>query len=157
MFRVSTGEDWNCIMHDCMDESKGGSRFAWVFFLSFVMLVSFITLNLFIAVILDNFSQISDHEEEDASISNGVNDEMLDEFRKAWSHYDPKATRFIPSTDLLSLLRRLKPPLGLGRKAQPVDLFRLVKKIAIPSRVMVHSDSLSPVVIPDAMRQPRQQ
>mmetsp|Transcript_2722 Transcript_2722/g.3736 ORF Transcript_2722/g.3736 Transcript_2722/m.3736 type:complete len:244 (+) Transcript_2722:3069-3800(+) len=62
LFSISTGEDWNRIMYDCMDVGPGcipgktcGSPIAPVFFLSFIMIVSNIMLNLFILVIIQQF------------------------------------------------------------------------------------------------------
>jgi hypothetical protein len=52
------GEAWDCIMHDCMDDASGGSQWAWLYFIFFYVIVAFVTLNLFIAIILDNFSSI---------------------------------------------------------------------------------------------------
>lgn len=48
LFSISTGEDWNRIMYDCVE----ASGFAIFFFLSFIVLVSYIMLNLFILVII---------------------------------------------------------------------------------------------------------
>ena len=48
LFSISTGEDWNRIMYDC----GRNNSLAPVFFLSFIMIVSNIMLNLFILVII---------------------------------------------------------------------------------------------------------
>ena len=59
LFSISTGEDWNRIMYDCMrlapDCIEGktcGSNIAPVFFLSFILIVTHIMLNLFVLVII---------------------------------------------------------------------------------------------------------
>lgn len=59
LFSISTGEDWNRIMYDTMDTSPEcipdktcGSDIAPIFFLSFIMIVSNVMLNLFILVII---------------------------------------------------------------------------------------------------------
>ena len=52
LFSISTGEDWNRIMFDCNDTGNGGSSFAPVFFMSFILIVTHIMLNLFILVII---------------------------------------------------------------------------------------------------------
>ena len=59
LFSISTGEDWNRIMFDCMrlppDCIPGltcGSSIAPVFFLTFIMVVTNVMLNLFILVII---------------------------------------------------------------------------------------------------------
>jgi len=59
LMRVSTGEDWNKIMYDvsrvpphCIPGETCGSEYAYLFFIIFIMLCSFIMLNLFILVII---------------------------------------------------------------------------------------------------------
>jgi hypothetical protein len=54
LFRSSTGESWNGIMHDCDDVGVVGYLF-WVFFL---LISSFIFVNVFIAVIYDEFKNV---------------------------------------------------------------------------------------------------
>ena len=48
LLRVSTGEDWNRIMYDCMKESK----VAPFYFISFILICTYVMLNLFVLVIL---------------------------------------------------------------------------------------------------------
>jgi len=62
LLRIATGEDWNKIMFDSMNTEPDcepgvtcGSAWAPAYFISFVMLCSFIMLNLFILVILQQF------------------------------------------------------------------------------------------------------
>ena len=55
LFRCATGESWNGIMHDCM---KSEYSLGIVFFVSFSMLATLVFLNIFIAVILDNFATV---------------------------------------------------------------------------------------------------
>ncbi|KAI0983921.1 hypothetical protein GJ496_006977 [Pomphorhynchus laevis] len=62
-----------------------GSNLAYIYFVSFVFLSSFLMLNLFVAVIMDNFDYLT----RDFSI---LGAHHLDEFLRAWSEYDPKAT-----------------------------------------------------------------
>ena len=50
MFRCATGESWNGLMHDAAGDVAGGTWLAIPFFLSYVVLASFIVLNMMIAV-----------------------------------------------------------------------------------------------------------
>lgn len=52
LFSISTGEDWNRIMFDCMDTGRGGTSLAPLFFLAFILIVTHIMLNLFVLVII---------------------------------------------------------------------------------------------------------
>lgn len=78
LFRASTGENWQAMMVDCMltppeqcssspadgGTSTCGSVFAIPFFITFVILCTFLVLNLFIAVIMDNFEYLTKDESE---------------------------------------------------------------------------------------------
>jgi hypothetical protein len=59
LLRIATGEDWNVIMFDTMNTSEScipmktcGTDIAPLYFLSFIVICSFVMLNLFILVIL---------------------------------------------------------------------------------------------------------
>ena len=62
LFSISTGEDWNKIMHDCSHTSPDciegetcGSFFAPAYFIAFILLITYVMLNLFILVIIQQF------------------------------------------------------------------------------------------------------
>ncbi|TRY66853.1 hypothetical protein DNTS_033024 [Danionella cerebrum] len=122
LFRVATGERWPKIMLDSMygklcdpksdygpgEEYTCGSSIAVGYFLSFYMLCAFLVINLFVAVIMDNFDYLT----HDWSI---LGPHHLDEFKKIWAEYDPEATGRIKHLDVVTLLRRIQPPLGFGK------------------------------------------
>ncbi|CAM9958434.1 unnamed protein product [Lampetra planeri] len=122
LFRCATGERWHEIMLACMpgkrcdeksDYSPGeeftcGSNFAIFYFISFYMLCAFLIINLFVAVIMDNFDYLT----RDWSI---LGPHHLDEFKRIWAEYDPDAKGRIKHADVLALLRRIQPPLGFGK------------------------------------------
>ncbi|XP_056131493.1 voltage-dependent L-type calcium channel subunit alpha-1D [Lampris incognitus] len=122
LFRCATGEAWQEIMLACMpgklcdpesdyspgEEKTCGSGFAVIYFISFYMLCAFLIINLFVAVIMDNFDYLT----RDWSI---LGPHHLDEFKRIWSEYDPEAKGRIKHLDLVTLLRRIQPPLGFGK------------------------------------------
>lgn len=62
LFQVMTGEAWPDIANDVMREEPS----AWIFFVVFILVVSFAVLNLFIAVVVSGMESIEDlaeHEE----------------------------------------------------------------------------------------------
>uniref|UniRef100_A0A8C2IXI7 Voltage-dependent L-type calcium channel subunit alpha n=1 Tax=Cyprinus carpio TaxID=7962 RepID=A0A8C2IXI7_CYPCA len=65
-------------------------------------------INLFVAVIMDNFDYLT----RDWSI---LGPHHLDEFKRIWSEYDPEAKGRIKHLDVVTLLRRIQPPLGFGK------------------------------------------
>jgi len=85
-----------------------GSNFAYVYFISFYMFCAFLIINLFVAVIMDNFDYLT----RDWSI---LGPHHLDEFARIWAEYDHDAKGRIKHLDVVTLLRRIQPPLGFGR------------------------------------------
>jgi len=74
LFRCATGEDWFCFMFDlgrtekngCIPGETCGARLGTsiAYFLSFIMICSFIMLNLFILIIIEyfeNFNLVADN------------------------------------------------------------------------------------------------
>uniref|UniRef100_A0A8C4ZN94 Voltage-dependent L-type calcium channel subunit alpha n=1 Tax=Gadus morhua TaxID=8049 RepID=A0A8C4ZN94_GADMO len=122
LFRCATGEAWHEVMLACMygkrcdpksdylpgEENTCGANFAIIYFMSFYMLCAFLIINLFVAVIMDNFDYLT----RDWSI---LGPQHLDEFKKIWAEYDPEATGRIKHLDVVTLLRRIPPPLGFGK------------------------------------------
>uniref|UniRef100_A0A4W5Q5E4 Voltage-dependent L-type calcium channel subunit alpha n=1 Tax=Hucho hucho TaxID=62062 RepID=A0A4W5Q5E4_9TELE len=122
LFRCATGEAWQEIMLACLpgklcdsesdynpgEEKTCGSGFAIIYFISFYMLCAFLIINLFVAVIMDNFDYLT----RDWSI---LGPHHLDEFKRIWSEYDPEAKGRIKHLDVVTLLRRIQPPLGFGK------------------------------------------
>lgn len=58
LFRVVTLEDWTDVMYTGMELSP----YAWIYFVSFVVVGTFVVINLFIAVVLNNMDKL--HQEE---------------------------------------------------------------------------------------------
>ncbi len=67
------------------DTKTCGSNMTYLYFVSFIFLCSFLMLNLFVAVIMDNFDYLT----RDSSI---LGAHHLDEFIRIWAEYDPSAT-----------------------------------------------------------------
>ncbi|XP_070066157.1 voltage-dependent calcium channel type A subunit alpha-1 isoform X14 [Drosophila virilis] len=121
LFRCATGEAWPNIMLACLkgkacddDAEKGageycGSTLAYAYFVSFIFFCSFLMLNLFVAVIMDNFDYLT----RDSSI---LGAHHLDEFVRIWAEYDPNATGRIHYTEMYDMLKNMDPPLGFGNK-----------------------------------------
>lgn len=86
-----------------------GSNLAYAYFVSFIFFCSFLMLNLFVAVIMDNFDYLT----RDSSI---LGAHHLDEFVRIWAEYDPNATGRIHFTEMYDMLKNMDPPLGFGNK-----------------------------------------
>ncbi|KAJ7386603.1 hypothetical protein OS493_008751 [Desmophyllum pertusum] len=119
LFRTTTGEDWNKIMHDCMlskpyctetpatpnfwQTDCGNSASALIYFISFYVIVTFVFLNLFIAVIIENFSLFYSSD-EDSLISNTD----LRDFQLTWNLVDKYRKGVLSVRQAKLVLRLLK-------------------------------------------------
>uniref|UniRef100_A0A8D0UU58 Voltage-dependent R-type calcium channel subunit alpha n=1 Tax=Sus scrofa TaxID=9823 RepID=A0A8D0UU58_PIG len=125
LFRSATGEAWQEIMLSCLGEKgcepdttapsgqseseRCGTDLAYVYFVSFIFFCSFLMLNLFVAVIMDNFEYLT----RDSSI---LGPHHLDEFVRVWAEYDRAACGRIHYTEMYEMLTLMSPPLGLGKR-----------------------------------------
>ncbi|XP_053485633.1 voltage-dependent R-type calcium channel subunit alpha-1E [Ictalurus furcatus] len=128
LFRSATGESWQEIMLSCLasqecepdpsiappfvspDHEGGcGTDFAYFYFVSFIFFSSFLMLNLFVAVIMDNFEYLT----RDSSI---LGPHHLDEFVRIWGEFDRAACGRIHYNAMYEMLTHMSPPLGLGKK-----------------------------------------
>ncbi|XP_013405220.1 voltage-dependent calcium channel type A subunit alpha-1 [Lingula anatina] len=137
LFRCSTGEAWQDIMLSCIsgapcevpeDEEESndcGTVLAYMYFVSFVFFSSFLMLNLFVAVIMDNFDYLT----RDSSI---LGPHHLDEYIRVWSDYDPTASGRISYQDMYDLLRNLEPPVGFGKKCPYRLAYRKLIRMNMP-------------------------
>ncbi|MEE6504997.1 hypothetical protein FKM82_005401 [Ascaphus truei] len=136
LFRSATGEGWHEIMLSCLskrpcDPRSGitkeecGSDFAYFYFVSFIFLCSFLMLNLFVAVIMDNFEYLT----RDSSI---LGPHHLDEFIRVWAEYDPAACCRIHYKDMYNLLRVIAPPLGLGKRCPSRVAYKRLVRMNMP-------------------------
>ncbi|XP_073659269.1 voltage-dependent P/Q-type calcium channel subunit alpha-1A isoform X2 [Tursiops truncatus] len=134
LFRSATGEAWHNIMLSCLsgkpcDKNSGilthecGNEFAYFYFVSFIFLCSFLMLNLFVAVIMDNFEYLT----RDSSI---LGPHHLDEYVRVWAEYDPAAwSQQLDAVPLSSIPRAppapsvAHPDCGRGRHREPWGRF----------------------------------
>ncbi|TSR16030.1 Voltage-dependent R-type calcium channel subunit alpha-1E [Bagarius yarrelli] len=133
----ATGESWQEIMLSCLagqecepdpsiappfvspDHEGGcGTDFAYFYFVSFIFFSSFLMLNLFVAVIMDNFEYLT----RDSSI---LGPHHLDEFVRIWGEYDRAACGRIHYTAMYEMLTHMSPPLGLGKKCPAKVAYKL--------------------------------
>ncbi|KAM7405102.1 hypothetical protein PAMP_012387 [Pampus punctatissimus] len=143
LFRCATGEQWQEIMLAALpgrrcdpeadtepgEEYSCGSNLSYIYFISFFMLCAYLIINLFIAVIMDNFEYLT----RDWTV---LGTHHLDEFKRVWSDYDPEATGRIKHIDVVTMLRRIQPPLGFGKLCP----HRVACKRLVSMNVPLHAD-----------------
>lgn len=121
LMRIVTGEDWNKIMHDCMivpprctrhgsywESDCGNSTASILYFCSFYIIITYIVLNLLVAIIMENFSLFYSNE-EDALLS--YTD--IRHFQTVWNMIDTARKGVMPPRRVKFLLRLLRVRLSL--------------------------------------------
>lgn len=148
LLRAATGEAWDYCMHDlaartdgCVDDplydsemcgfnnfegctalNGCGNSVAYVYFCSFTLLITYVMLNLTIAVILEGFSASQEDEEP------LFEPELLEEFQYKWADIDKKAKGLVRVTKLMTLVSILEPPLGrYGVNMSRTDFLRFMR------------------------------
>ncbi|CAH1967574.1 unnamed protein product [Acanthoscelides obtectus] len=116
LFRIVTGEDWNKIMHDCMIQPPyctpaanywqtdcGNFTGSLIYFCTFYVIITYIVLNLLVAIIMENFSLFYSNE-EDALLSYAD----IRNFQNTWNVVDIHQRGVIPVRRVKFILRLLK-------------------------------------------------
>lgn len=131
LFRLSTAAGWNDVLLPMMvqpprcndtfytrsdglmiEGSPGDCGTIWmavILLTSYILIIFLVVINMFIAVILENFNQA--HEQEEA----GITEDDFDMFYLIWERYDPLATQFIKYEQLSIFVADLDPPLGIPK------------------------------------------
>ncbi|XP_047135696.2 voltage-dependent L-type calcium channel subunit alpha-1S isoform X1 [Hydra vulgaris] len=138
LFRCSSGDNWSEIMSECYDNAKcderylihsnvpcGNTMLARIYFISYMFLSRFFLLNLFVAVIMDNFEYLT----RDNSI---MCLQDLKDFVSCWSQFDPQATGYIPNDKLYELMCLTSPPIGFGAKFPKAVCLKRMMQMNIP-------------------------
>nr|CCA18882.1 similar to sodium channel putative [Albugo laibachii Nc14] len=153
LLRSATGEAWDALMHDYASKTPGcvsdppfnasmcgfhnfdgciplngcGNPMAYIYFCTFTLLVTYVMLNLTIAIILEGFS--SSHIDEEPIFE----PDLLLEFTTKWSWIDPKAVGYIRVQALCVLANILGPPLGIANKKMDRNQFvRYTNSLYLP-------------------------
>jgi hypothetical protein len=143
LFALSTGEDWNKVMFDCsrskkdgcVDNINCGSSFAFLFFPGLIIICSYVMLNLFILVIIQQFEKYYLPEENML----GMFKKDLLTFMKVWRAVtqDRYKCLKIKENQLTSFFRKLgaeNDSLGFyHEKYDDSELKKYVLKMAIKS------------------------
>jgi len=133
LFRASTGESWNGLMHDCSGYGCSGNdcgnpTIAVLFWVSFSVIGSFVLLNIFIAVILENFTDINQEKDSQLDLSKGD----LKKYREAWSAFAPYGELYIETQKLPQFLEVLEAPLGFkGQNLSRGQLIRIIDLLGV--------------------------
>lgn len=138
LIQVTTLDNWGVTMtsltitENCGPETnpegidRCGSAMAPFYFIPFILLSSYVIVNLFCAIILDNFSTTMELDKSNLKVSD------LKKFADAWAVFDPDATMLTKTRNFPNLLSALKPPLGIERKQDRNSLLKICNEYVIP-------------------------
>ena len=152
MWRISSGESYNGIMHDlnikipyCSpygggridphESNCGNQTLSFLIFQLCFTILNYVLVNLFIAIILDNFA------DECAMSESSVTAESLEEFDEVWASFDPQGTQKIEIRYLSHILDQVEYPLGVRKipveylHGKSIRKYRnlIIQKLDIPS------------------------
>ncbi|XP_055922903.1 sodium channel protein para isoform X14 [Eupeodes corollae] len=123
LFQMSTSAGWDGVLdaiineEDCNkpDNDRGypgncGSATVGITYLLSYLVISFlIVINMYIAVILENYSQATEDVQE------GLTDDDYDMYYEIWQQFDPEGTQYIRYDQLSEFLDVLEPPLQIHK------------------------------------------
>jgi len=85
----------------------GSSTVGIIFLVSYLVISFLIIIKMYIAVILENYSQAMTDEQQN------ISDEDYDMYYEIWQQFDPGCTQYIRYDQLSDFLDTLKPPLQI--------------------------------------------
>ena len=123
-FRISTGEDWNKLMRDAMisepycrlnltqnywESNCGNPVAAQIFFHSYFIIITYILLNLFIAVVIENFSIF--YSTDDYPI---MSQQDIAQFQDKWNMVDTNKSGAITLDEAREVLEKLTGEISIN-------------------------------------------
>ena len=123
VFRLMTAAGWNDVLDplmieppDCDPDYKGlwngncGNYWvAVLYFYSFIIVIFLVLINMYVAVILENYNNVMEQEKI------GITEDDIDLFYHHWMLYDPESTQYIYYRDLSNFLHTLEGNLGIRK------------------------------------------
>lgn len=121
LFQMSTSAGWDHVLAAIMDENDctptgpenegdcGNKGIAIAFLVSYLIISFLIIINMYIAVILENYSQAAEDVHE------GLTDDDYDMYYEIWQKFDPKGTQFISYHQLSDFVHALEEPLQIPK------------------------------------------
>ncbi|XP_035662880.1 sodium channel protein type 4 subunit alpha-like isoform X5 [Branchiostoma floridae] len=98
---------------DDIDKCWSLSRYTYLgifFFVSYLIMNFLIVVNMYIAVILDNFSAATEE-----AAGGGVTEDDIDMYYSLWERYDPHASKYISLSKISQFVHQLDDPLRIAK------------------------------------------
>ena len=119
LFRVATGDGWEVVKNNILFQCQNGmilrsttgcnEYVVSLYFISFYIVGASVFLQLFLAVILENFGTATEQDSHREIF------EKILKWRKTWQEFDPNATSAIPASIVEYFFGIADPPFGFGQ------------------------------------------
>ncbi|XP_058513015.1 sodium channel protein type 11 subunit alpha [Ochotona princeps] len=134
LFQITTSAGWDSLLSPMLkSENSAKNHHLWAiaiaYFVSYIIISFLIVVNMYIAVILENFNTATEESEEP------LGDDDFEIFYEVWEKFDPEATQFIEYSALSDFADALPEPL---RVAKPNKFQFLVMDLPMVSGDRLH-------------------
>ncbi|KFO72209.1 Sodium channel protein type 2 subunit alpha, partial [Cuculus canorus] len=127
LFQITTSAGWDALLAPILNSGKpdcdphkdnpgssvkgdcGNPSVGIFFFVSYIIISFLVVVNMYIAVILENFSVATEESAEPLS------EDDFEMFYEVWEKFDPDATQFIEYSKLSDFAASLDPPLNIPK------------------------------------------
>uniref|UniRef100_A0A8C3VB60 Sodium channel protein n=1 Tax=Catharus ustulatus TaxID=91951 RepID=A0A8C3VB60_CATUS len=127
LFQITTSAGWNNLLNPILNSGEpdcnpnkthpgssvkgdcGNPSVGIFFFVSYIIISFLVVVNMYIAVILENFSVATEESAEP------LGEDDFEMFYEVWEKYDPDATQFIEYSKLSDFAAALEPPLHIPK------------------------------------------
>ncbi|XP_028027718.1 sodium channel protein para isoform X36 [Bombyx mandarina] len=123
LFQMSTSAGWDGVLDGIINEEEcdlpdnergspgncGSATIGITYLLSYLVISFLIVINMYIAVILENYSQATEDVQE------GLTDDDYDMYYEIWQRFDPDGSQYIRYDQLSDFLDVLEPPLQIHK------------------------------------------
>lgn len=168
LFQITTSAGWDALLNPMLESNTSNcapnlnvselnisscvnSAVATTYFISYIIISFLIVVNMYVAVIIENFNVATEESTEP------LNDYDFEVFYETWAKFDPQATQFISYSALSDFANSLDDPLRVpkpnkeqllnmdlpmvnGNKIHCLDVL-----LAFTKRVLGHSGEMDPL------------
>lgn len=119
LFQITTSAGWDALLNPMLESNTSCNsssqdscqqpRIAIVYFVSYIIISFLIVVNMYIAVILENFNTATEESEDP------LGEDDFEIFYEIWEKFDPEATQFIQYSSLSDFADALPEPLRVAK------------------------------------------
>uniref|UniRef100_A0A7M4FFD3 Sodium channel protein n=1 Tax=Crocodylus porosus TaxID=8502 RepID=A0A7M4FFD3_CROPO len=113
LFQITTSAGWDGLLAPILNSGEpdycGNPSVGIFFFVSYIIISFLVVVNMYIAVILENFGVATEESAEPLS------EDDFEMFYEVWEKFDPDATQFMEFEKLSEFAAALEPPLHLPK------------------------------------------